>query len=167
MLLSGVQKNVLNNSTILSGCFHCTHCIDTGHSFICNLTNEKLEGFTTEKDKKENNVNELLQRNILIGVGNNCPLPVIHEKKLSKIKHNVSLEEIEKFINSNESEMITSIEDKGLIVTAHFFNDGFESNEEFMSELLSDVIDKVEDRFNCNIEFGESGDDFDSVIITL
>ena len=58
-------------------CLCCPHLKNTGFSFICKKTNEKLEGFDTKEDQKNKNMATFLPKHMGIGVGFKCPLPKV------------------------------------------------------------------------------------------
>lgn len=58
-----------------NNCLGCKHLEDTGFSWICTKTGEKLEGFNSKEDMKKKNFDSFLPKHMGIGVGFNCPLP--------------------------------------------------------------------------------------------
>ncbi len=170
-MVFGIEKTVMDkNGRTHTGCFGCPHCNDTGFSYICELTGEKLEGFDSLDDKINKNFDTLFRRNILVGVGNNCPLTTINKKALTEIKLKVSLEEIAQFIEDNSFDVKAEIDDEDenkLDVRVFFFDDGYESNEDFMVEELFAIVRKVERKFDVVVEDGDGADNMENVIISL
>lgn len=167
----GVEKTVMKNGRKITGCYSCSHCKNTGYSYICEKTGEKLEGFDTAEDKENKNLETLLYRNILVGVGNKCPLTTINEKAMTKIKYDVSLEHIAEFVEEKTYDGVRAdIDDEDenkLVLTVFIYDDGYETNRDYKLDELSAIVRKVEDKFNVVVEDGEDDDDSASVIISL
>ena len=170
-MILGVEKTVMNKEgTEITGCHFCAFCKDTGYSYICTKTGEKLEGFDSQEDKDNNNLTTLLYRNILVGVGHNCPLTTIHKDRMTKIKHTVSLEYIAEFVEDETYNGVKANIDEDenkLILSVFIYDDGYENDRDYKLDELSDIVSKVEDKFNVVVEDGEDDDDYSSVIVSL
>lgn len=98
----GLEVEVFcNNSFRNSNCLGCNNLTDTGFSYICDLTGEKLEGFDSMKDKLNDNMESFLPKHMGIGVGFQCPLPRV----VGKMTHIEELfEEHEMCMHNSEVE---------------------------------------------------------------
>ena len=77
----GLEIEVLMNQAYTStDCLGCEHLHNTGYSYICTETGEKLEGYDSMKDMKTKNHETYLPKHMGIGVGFQCPLPKVHGK---------------------------------------------------------------------------------------
>ena len=133
-----------------NSCFGCDCCTNTGYSYICNRTGEKLEGYDSLEDKRRN-IN-FLPKNILDGVGEKCPLIQVIPSRMTKIRLNVTLKYLESFIERKIFHGWVEIDDNHLILTMGWYDDGYESNRDYVSEDFNDVIDDVQRRFNVVVE---------------
>ena len=170
-LAFGVEKVVMDkDGRTHKGCFGCPHCNDTGFSYICGLTGEKLEGFDSMEDKRNKNLETLFRRNILVGVGNSCPLATINKDAMTKIKFTVSLEEIAEFVEDETYNGVKANIDEDenkLILSVFIYDDGYENDRDYKLDELSDIVSEVEDKFNVVVDEGEDDDDYSSVIVSL
>lgn len=169
-LAFGVEKVVMDkDGRTHKGCFGCPHCNDTGFSYICGLTGEKLEGFDSMEDKRNKNLETLFRRNILVGVGNSCPLATINKDAMTKIKFTVSLEEIAEFVEAESCFVRAEVDEDEdqLELVVSIYDDGYENNRDFMFDELSDMVDTIEDKFNVVVEDGDDEDSYLTMIITL
>ena len=63
-----------------NNCIGCNHKHDTGYSYICQKTGEKLEGYDSMEEKLNNDNINFLPKHMGIGVGFKCPLPRVMGK---------------------------------------------------------------------------------------
>ena len=169
----GVQKTVLDvEGRELTGCYGCDHCQDTGYSWVCSRTGEKLEGFDTMKDKVINNRDAFYSRNILVGVGHKCPLCVVCNAK-TPVKFDVDLEAIAKFVKDETCDVWVyedDIDEGELAIGVSWFEGGYpddEAHKRWVLDELSEIRDKIEKKFNCKMVEGDCDIDREEILITL
>ena len=63
-----------------TNCIGCEYKHDTGYSYICKKTNEKLEGYNSMEEKLNNDNTNFLPKHMGRGVGFKCPLPKVMGK---------------------------------------------------------------------------------------
>lgn len=171
-MITGVIKTVIQNDCKIKGCYHCDHCKNTGFSWVCGLTGEKLEGFDTKEDKINNNKENFLCRNILVGVGHKCPLTIITEER-TNIKFIPTIDELVDFIDELDvcgNIIIDDDEDDELRVSVQWINSGWEDDNyhrEFVLDELNRIITKVEKKFTIKTEEGRCDDECEEIIITF
>lgn len=74
-LVEGNKIEVLRDELICRNCLGCSALKDTGFSYLCDRTGEKLEGFNTMEEKVNKDLTNFLPKHMGIGVGFECPLP--------------------------------------------------------------------------------------------
>ena len=172
-MIEGIKKTVMTkDGRTLTGCFGCENCFDTGYSWVCEATNEKLEGFDTMEDKNNNNKETFLSKNIIIGVGCKCPLTTVSDKK-TEIKYTVPLSEIAEFVD-NETLYVyindDNIDEEKLVIGVQWVEGGYSDDDchrDFVQDELSEVTEMIEDKFNVKVEDGDCGLEYEEVIISL
>lgn len=169
----GVRKTVLGREgRYLTGCYGCDHCEDTGYSWVCCKTGEKLEGFDTAEDKRENNLETFLKRNIMVGVGHKCPLCVVTDAK-TKIRFDVPLTHIRDFVERKTSYVYIDDDDMDenkLIIGVQWIEGGYpddDAHRDWVQDELSRIVDKIEDKYNVKIAEGNCEFEREEVIISL
>ena len=166
------EKTVLDGEHKRTGCFGCRNCIDTGYSWVCERTGEKLEGFDTATDKKENNKENFLDVNIMITIGKKCTLCEIKENK-TPIRYDVPLERIAEFVDDETLYVFTNdddIDEGKLIIGVQWIEGGYpddDAHRDWVQRELSDITRKIERKFNVKIEDGDCDFEREEVIITL
>lgn len=149
-----------------SNCLGCEHLKDTGYSWICTATNEKLEGYNSMEEKMNNINTHFLHKHMGIGVGFKCPCTQVIKSKMTKIKLLVSLEYLKDFIDNRTFDLWTEIDEEKnrLIVTANWYDDGYESNKDYVLDRLFSIQQDIENRFLVKTE---EIDDDDCYIINI
>lgn len=165
------EKVVLDGEKLRDGCFGCRFCQDTGFSWICEKTQEKLEGYDSMTDKISRNNENFLNRNIMVTIGDKCPFCVV-TKLRTPIKFNVSLETIAEFVDNETCDVYIDtddIEDGKLRIGVCWFEGGYPDDDihrDYVLDELYEVERKIARKFNCKME---EIDDYEreEIIITL
>lgn len=172
-MIEGIKKTVMTkDGRTRTGCFGCRNCIDTGYSWVCEATDEKLEGFDSMEDKINKNKETFLSKNILIGVGCKCPLTVVTDKK-TPIKYTVPLTKIAEFVDDETLYVYSNdddIDEGKLIIGVQWIEGGYpddDAHRDWVQDELSEVVRKIEKKFNVKVEDGDCDLEYEEVIISL
>lgn len=160
----------VENQRVRDGCYGCDHCKDTGYSWVCTLTDEKLEGFDSEEDKRNNNKSNFLDVNVMVTLGKKCPFPVI-KKDITKVRYDVDIETIKKFVDDETLYVYCKeINEHQLIVGVRWIEGGYHDDDchrDWVQNELSEVTEMIENKFNVKIEDGDCELEREEYIITL
>lgn len=169
---TGVQKTVMDmDGRMIDGCYSCDCCENTGYSWICCKTGEKLEGFDSQEDKRNDNKERFLRRNIMIGVGHKCPLCTVTDKR-TEIKFDADLRTIAEFVRDETSDVYINedgIDQGKLVIGVTWIEGGWEDDDvhrDWVQEELSEVVEAIEEKFICKMTTEEEMEE-ERVIITL
>lgn len=163
----------VKNERTRYGCFGCEYCNDTGYSWVCTKTDEKLEGFDTMEDKRNKNKETFLDVNIMVTLGKRCPFPVVKKESMTKIRYDVDLTYIAKFVEDETCYVIVNdddIDENELRISVQWIEGGYaddDAHRDWVLKELSEITNEIENKFNVKTKDGDCEYEREEIIISL